>query len=533
MAKSRKSSKATDKKNNIAESSEEAEIVASEELSELVNEDDSARTSKQTEALEEGPESPAEILENTQAHVEETVEPLAEALEETDTDVDLDAIAKAEMELEESVLAEDEADLAALDGQSPEALEEEADPQDSDEVGDAEPTDEESTVSAEDRAEDSQDAKDILDAEVIDEAEKDPASEVVAETPEREPAESLAVPAPAPQVQQVSGSIWPGFFGGVIAALIGFIVGRGDMIDSFLPESFQRAGIDTSAIEALTDQNQQLAAQSATLGAQATDLAGEAASQSARIDALETAASAPPLVTPEMIAAIEAQIDGISTRLTELEARPTTLEPSDTVASTDEVAALESTLADQKAQLAELAARAEAAEARAADEAAQLLARAAVTRLVTAVDSGETFAPALSDLEQVAPVEVPDALREAAEAGVPTLAALQDSFPDAARAGLSAARAEVPESEVVGVTGFIRRQLNVRSVTPREGSDPDAVLSRAQAAVRAGDLDTALTEMEALPEAARAAMSDWLDAASARKAAQDAAGELSDSLNSN
>ena len=49
----------------------------------------------------------------------------------------------------------------------------------------------------------------------------------------------------------------------------------------------------------------------------------------------------------------------------------------------------------------------------------------------------------------------------------------------------------------------------------------------------AGDLGTALAEMETLPEAARAAMDDWLQAASARKAAQDAASDLADSLNSN
>jgi hypothetical protein len=39
--------------------------------------------------------------------------------------------------------------------------------------------------------------------------------------------------------------------------------------------------------------------------------------------------------------------------------------------------------------------------------------------------------------------------------------------------------------------------------------------------------------MEGLPEPARTAMSDWIDAASARTAAQDAAGQLADSLNSN
>ena len=64
-----------------------------------------------------------------------------------------------------------------------------------------------------------------------------------------------------------------------------------------------------------------------------------------------------------------------------------------------------------------------------------------VARVETAVDSGEGFATSLSDLEEVAPVEVPPALRDAAEAGVPTLASLQGSFPDAARAGLAAARA--------------------------------------------------------------------------------------------
>ncbi len=112
------------------------------------------------------------------------------------------------------------------------------------------------------------------------------------------------------------------------------------------------------------------------------------------------------------------------------------------------------------------------------------------------------------------------------------MAALQDSFPDAARSGLSAARADIPEGQAT-ITDFLKRQLNVRSVTPREGSDPDAVLSRMQAAVRGGDLGKALTEAEALPEAARSAMAEWLEAAAARKSAQDAAKEMADSLNSN
>ena len=90
-----------------------------------------------------------------------------------------------------------------------------------------------------------------------------------------------------------------------------------------------------------------------------------------------------------------------------------------------------------------------------------------------------------------------------------------------------------PESEVAGLTGLLKRQLGARSVTPREGEDTDAILSRAEAALRAGDLGTALSEMEALPDVAKDAMDGWLQSAAARKSAQDAADALSTSLNSN
>lgn len=337
------------------------------------------------------------------------------------------------------------------------------------------------------------------------------------ELPERE-AEPATQPMPAPQVRTeiVKGSIWPGVFGGVIAALIGFIVGRGDMIDPYLPASMQRPTVDVSAFEAQT-------------AALAAELAAQTSAQAARLDALEAVGVAAVL---ETVGSLEGDLEGIAARIAALENQPA-IAPATPGAPVEAVEELQSALAAQNAQIAALAERAEAAEASAAGEAARILARAALTRVVTAVDSGEGFGPALADLEEVAPVEVPDALRVAAETGVPTLAALQASFPDAARSGLAAARAEVPESEVVGITGFLKRQLNVRSVTPREGDDPDAVLSRAQAAVSGGDLGAALSEMELLPEVARAAMNDWLEAAAARKAAQDAANALSDSLNSN
>ncbi|MGB3556503.1 MAG: hypothetical protein WBA25_17880, partial [Jannaschia sp.] len=63
---------------------------------------------------------------------------------------------------------------------------------------------------------------------------------------------------------------------------------------------------------------------------------------------------------------------------------------------------------------------------------------------------------------------------------------------------------------------------------PRDGDDADAVLSRAEAAIRAGDVATALTEVEALPDDARAELSDWIARAETRRAAQAA---LQDYLN--
>ena len=67
-------------------------------------------------------------------------------------------------------------------------------------------------------------------------------------------------------------------------------------------------------------------------------------------------------------------------------------------------------------------------------------------------------------------------------------------------------------------------------MTPKEGDDPDAVLSRAEAAVAAGKLQDALNELAALPEAARSALSSWEAAANARVAAMTAAADLAQSL---
>jgi hypothetical protein len=84
-----------------------------------------------------------------------------------------------------------------------------------------------------------------------------------------------------------------------------------------------------------------------------------------------------------------------------------------------------------------------------------------------------------------------------------------------------------------GVGGFLKRQLGARSVAPRDGSDPDAVLSRAEAAVRDGRVGAALTELETLPPEVQSAMEDWLAQARTRADAEQAVQDLSERLTAN
>ena len=147
--------------------------------------------------------------------------------------------------------------------------------------------------------------------------------------------------------------------------------------------------------------------------------------------------------------------------------------------------------------------------------AASALAReAARNQIRLALQSGAPFAEPLAVLG-----DPPAALAENAETGVPSQSDLIAEFPDLSRAALRTART----TEAAGVGSLFRNAFNPRSLEPQQGSDPDAVLSRAEAAVREGDLETALTEIEALPAEVQAVLQDWTTRARARAAALAAA----------
>ena len=61
-----------------------------------------------------------------------------------------------------------------------------------------------------------------------------------------------------------------------------------------------------------------------------------------------------------------------------------------------------------------------------------------------------------------------------------------------------------------------------------ETTDPDAILSRAEAAVRDGRLTDALAEIDTMPEQARAALDEWAGKARQRLEIQAAVQRLAD-----
>ena len=231
---------------------------------------------------------------------------------------------------------------------------------------------------------------------------------------------------------------------------------------------------------------------------------------SERLTVVETAGSgdsATAQATSEELAAFRAELERMSAeaaaRVNNAVERANELEK----AAAEQTAAAEQAVVDAERQAAEAKANAER--------------EAAIVALKAALESGSDFSDQLTVIGNV-----PPALADHTD-GVPTLLALQQDFPNAARAALAAGET-VPQDASTSerLAAFLKRQTNARSLAPKEGETTDAILSRAEAMLQQGDLDGALAELAALPDAPKAAMQDWLDRASTRAAAITAATEL-------
>ncbi|MDG3041246.1 COG4223 family protein [Roseicyclus marinus] len=353
--------------------------------------------------------------------------------------------------------------------------------------------------------------------------------------------------APAPQPAPQRGGLVPLVLGGVVAAGIGYGAAYMGLLPTTGPAS--DTSQTTAIAEALATQAETLAA----LQAQVAELAATPASGAAASEIDLTPVT-------DQIGALAGQIESATATLGSLADRVAVLEDrpvfsgditADSAAALEAATALEAELEAQRAaaeeQAATLQAAAEAAATAAAEaeaqaaaavaeaeaQAAAALARAeadaALVQLQVALETGAPFADALAALGEV--TEVPPGLGDLAASGVPTLGALQADFPALARAALPRALQEAAGDSMGDRLGaFVMGQIGGRSVAPREGDDPDAVLSRIGAAIEAGELDTVLTELAALPEGAQAELAPWAAGVQARATAVDGLAILSDAL---
>lgn len=343
--------------------------------------------------------------------------------------------------------------------------------------------------------------------------------------------------------------------GGFVAALIGFglsqIVPKGWPIGS---ETGLNATVTAQATEIARLSEALKSLPAATPAPDLSPLESQISTLTDRLAAAEAAVAAIPApVTPPDPGP---RLADLEQRIAKLEALPpgtvieggTGPDPAAMAALSQEIATLKSDLAAQKgaadAAVAEVKAAAETARAALAEAQAQAqtlrteaekataaaTARAALGRIEAAVETGAPFVTAVQALT-AAGTEVPAPLADAAATGLPSLAFLQTAFPDAARQALDdSLRAGMGDSTMDRLGAFLRTQTGARSLTPREGADPDAILSRAEAALKAGDLTSSLAEIATLPEAGQAALATWTGAAQARLAATAALATLSAAL---
>lgn len=323
-------------------------------------------------------------------------------------------------------------------------------------------------------------------------------------------ADAISKPeAEMPAKPEKRGSSWLALaLGGVIAA------GAGYGVAQYVPQGWPIQ--DTSALQAaLAAQNQQIS----DLQKEIETLAAK--SQDGGLD--------------DRLTAVEAAQKEALTQINDLQSRPAGegFDPAlaaEVAALKDQIAKLQSAPAPDAAATAAILQEAQAAaekiraEAEATAQKAEK--RSALGRVQAALDTGAAYGSAIAALG-----DVPAVLTENAESGVPSMAALQDSFPAAARAALDAGiRSDMGDSWTERATSFLRTQTGARSLTPSDGTDPDAILSRAEAALAQNDLAGALAEINALPVEAQAPMSDWRALAEKRQAAIQAAADLAASI---
>lgn len=375
---------------------------------------------------------------------------------------------------------------------------------------------------------------------MVDEAPEPVAEEPVAAIAQAEPAGEKA-PRPEPPARRRGGFVGT-VLGGAIAAGLGFgaagyllprlstpAVSVEDVEAVKVSISDQAARLDAvgRTVEEIRADTSLASAQTTLSGdvdAKLTEFRGLLSEIDTRVSDLSERLAA----YEDRVAALEKRpVDGGAASATALEAFGRDME-----AFREEMAAQRAAIADAQKQVESSAsvatesidaatAEAERIRSEAERSTRQATMRAALTRIEAALASGGALGPALADLD-AAGVDVPAALADQAQ-GVPTMQALQETFAPAARSALAVSLRETADGTAWDrVAAFLRVQSGARSLVPKSGGDPDAVLSRAEAALAAGDLAAATGEIAALPAAGQARMAEWVELADRRIAATEA-----------
>lgn len=459
---------------------------------------------------------------------------------------------------------------------------EESEPEDAGMAAEPEPDSEDTLIlgeAADDAAEPEEEPQEDYpaaeDAEPVSVAEA-PESEEMMETAEPEEAaepaseEPPAVePAPQPAPEKSSGGFMPAVLGGLVAAGIGFgaatYIGGddGSVSETLEAQSKQLGGLESRIGEiaaAVSDGaasgalESQLSGLTEQLQTQFGDVAARLEAVAGSVGNVESQLGASIGAVQEQLAEVDTRLAAVNDRLTAVEKRPLQesseaaqaafaayeRELEDLKVTLGEAQALndqinsdmEARAAAAQAEMDEVSAQAEELQAAAAAKAEAAAAREAVATLDGALERGAGYATALAVLSGL--TDIPEILTANAEDGVASLPELRRRYPEQARAALDASIRETVADDTVGrLEAFLLSQTGARSLAPREGDDPDAVLSRAEAALNAGDLETTLSELAQLPPAGQAAMADWVADAQTRLDATAAAAGLAETLLAN
>lgn len=377
--------------------------------------------------------------------------------------------------------------------------------------------------------------KPIEDAVVLEEPK--PTSEAKP-TPAEKPAPADSVrPTPAPTIVKSGPGFVPLVLGGVVAAGLGFGLARFAVPDGWpMPDASQLQAQLTQQADEITALRAELQAMPKDDGASVVlqELGAVRDTATAALEAAEAArlasANMPNTAGGEVLVP---RLEALEGRIAAIESRPAAggaADPALLSSLSAEIDSLRTGLAAQKTAAEALLSEAEAVRADAVAKAQSVLLQAALTKIEASILDGTPFTEPLTMLVD-AGLPVPAILSENAENGLPTQAALIDGFDEPARSALEQSlRGNMGSTWSDRVGSFLRSQTGARSLTPREGSDPDAILSRANAAVVAGDLKTALIEIATLSESAQTALADWVKQANLRIDAQAATVALATAL---